>query len=57
MTMVVALRHTVDRPPLIYDVCWHENVRHDVVASRCLVLVDDVRDDVFEGDESRHQIG
>ena len=43
--------------PLIDDVCWHENVRHDVVASRCLVLVDDVRDGVFEGDESRHQIG
>ena len=27
------------------------------MASRCLVLVDDVRDGVFEGDESRHQIG
>ena len=56
MTMVVALRHIVNRPPLIFDVSWHENVRHDVVVSRCLVLVDDVRDGVFEVDESRHQI-
>ena len=55
--MVIALQHTVDRPPLISDACWHENVHHDVVASRCLVLVDDVQDGVFEGDESRHQIG
>lgn len=27
------------------------------MASHCLVLVDDVRDSVFEGDESWHQIG
>ena len=54
--MVVALWHTIDRSPLIFNVCWHENVRHDVVASWCLVLVDDMRDGDFEGDESRHQI-
>ena len=36
------LRDTISSGPLIDDVCWHENVRHDVVASRCLVLVDDV---------------
>ena len=30
------LRDTICSEPLIDDVCWHENVRHDVVASHCL---------------------
>ena len=53
----MALRDTVSSEPLIDDICYHENVRHDVVASRCLVLVDNMRDSVFKGDESRHLIG
>ena len=53
----MALRDTVSSEPLIDDICYHENVHHDVVASRCLVLVDDVRHGVFKGDESRHLIG
>ena len=48
---------TISSEPLIDDVCWHDNVRHGVVASRCLVLIDNMRDGVFEGDESMHQIG
>ena len=47
------LRDTICSEPLIDDVCWHENVRHDVVASRCLVLVDVVRAGLFEDDGSR----
>ena len=31
-----ALQDTVGSEPFIDDVCWHENVRHDVVASHCL---------------------
>ena len=33
---------TISSEPLIDDVCWHDNVRHGVVASRCLVLIDGV---------------
>ena len=55
--LFTALEDIVRSEPLIDDVCWHENVRHDVVASRCLGLVDDVRDGVFEDDGSRHILG
>ena len=46
-------RDIVGSEPLIDDVCLHKNVRHDVVASRCLVLVDDVWAGLFEDDGSR----
>ena len=48
------LRDTIGSEPLIDDVYWHENVCHDVVASCCLVLVDDMRAGLFEDDGSRH---
>ena len=53
----MALQDIVDSEPLIDDDYWHENVCHDVVASHCLVLVDDVRDGVFKDDGSRRILG
>jgi hypothetical protein len=52
----MTLRDTIGRP-LINDVYWHDDAWHDVVASCCLGPFDDMRDGVFKGDESRHQIG
>ena len=56
-TMVTALQDTVDRPPLITDVCSYEDACLDVVAFVILVLAVNVQVGLFEGDESRHQIG
>ena len=50
----MALRDTVINEPLIDDVCWHKDVRYDVVAFIILVLVVDVQISVFEDDGSRH---
>jgi len=36
----MALRDTVGRPPLIDDVCWYEDARHDVVTSLLIFLND-----------------
>jgi hypothetical protein len=56
MTVVAALRDTVDRPPLIYDVWWSKDAWHDVVALVIPVLTVDVRVGLFKDDESWHQI-
>ena len=50
----MALRDTVINEPLIDDVCWHKDVRYDVVAFIILLLVANVWVGVFEDDGSRH---
>jgi hypothetical protein len=54
MTMVVAFQCTIDRSPLISNICWYEDACHDVVALVILVLAVDIRVGFLENDESRH---
>jgi hypothetical protein len=52
--LFMALWDTVDRPPLITDVCWYEDACQDVVAFVILLLAIDVQAGLFKGEESRH---